>query len=281
MVVALSTLYVVVAQTTARLTTPGPAGTTFDAAIVAVGGTLVFVLPVLWVGARAVDGLSGPTGHLGANGYAAVLCLVVFWTRLVPAGRGGGTVGSPLPVSNATTAVVLTAGLAVGGAVSLWLAWSDDSTATRQEEPRRSATRTADRPGSPDPDGDGRSTPPDLERRTALRMAGGVGVTVLGGVVVGRDLAVDYSCCIPLVQFDFAYDGGTTTVTHVGGDTITAENTRRLLVVVGDEETGWPLPASAADFVTVDVAPGDTVEVIWVSPGGEQTQVLADFAVPR
>lgn len=282
--VALSVLYVVVAQTAARLTAPGAVGTTLDVALVTVAGTLVVVFPVLWVGARTLDGLSGTAGHLGANGYAALLCVVVFWARIVPVGRGGKTIESPLPGPDTAVTVLLTVGLLVGVAASLWRAWTDET-----DEEDRSATRTADRPrpsgggsvGRSTADADEESPPARPGRRTLLGVSGGVVVALVGGVAVGRDLAVDYGCCVPLVQFDYVYEGDTVTVTHAGGDTVDADNTGRLQVLVEEAVAAtWPLPVSAGDEVSVSVAPGEVVEVVWYAPTGEQRQVLSDFTVP-
>ncbi len=93
----------------------------------------------------------------------------------------------------------------------------------------------------------------------------------------------------PQAQFDFEADGGDVTVTHTGGDRFTTENTgasttacssNGLGVVASSASDCLTTPVSASDDVTLTGVGGETVEVIWESTGGGDSQVLADFDVP-
>jgi len=88
----------------------------------------------------------------------------------------------------------------------------------------------------------------------------------------------------PQAGFDFEYNdrNGTVVVTHAGGDTFTAENTGELYVAVdGERRRAWSPPVSAGDSVATTLTPGREVSVIWVAPGGGESQVIGTFASPE
>lgn len=116
----------------------------------------------------------------------------------------------------------------------------------------------------------------------------------------------------PETRFEFEYDtnANAVTITHDGGETISSENTGRLLVVVDsgaetDEQTWAEQGAGVADLdasdltlgdqITVDdetgsatgdrtlsltLERGDTVTVVWESPSGDRTTELDSDTVP-
>jgi len=112
-------------------------------------------------------------------------------------------------------------------------------------------------------------------------LAAVIGTFVLG---IGQDPTNP-----PQAQFDFDADGGDVTVSHTGGDGFTAENTGAstaacsspgLGVVASSDSDCLSTPVSAGDEVTLTGVGGETVEVIWESTGGGDSQIVADFDVP-
>lgn len=89
---------------------------------------------------------------------------------------------------------------------------------------------------------------------------------------------------IPTASFQFEYDegGSTVTITHQGGDTFDGDNTGALRYGIRDGELGeWSLPAAAGDSVTVEgLESGDTVTVVWESPGGDRSTTVAESRAP-
>lgn len=87
---------------------------------------------------------------------------------------------------------------------------------------------------------------------------------------------------VPAVAFGFGYDGETITVTHEGGDTVEGRN---LTVRLGGEPTGAQFEGSvsAGDRITVDASgygSGDALRIVWQSPDGDASAVLAEYTLP-
>jgi hypothetical protein len=109
-------------------------------------------------------------------------------------------------------------------------------------------------------------------------------LAVVGTYVLGFGQSQSQSQApVPSAVFDFEYDDtGETTVTHAGGDTFTAQNTRSLVVRTGGESlTSFPLPVRAGDSVTVTVDGGQTLRLVWTSPDGSRTATVGSFETPR
>jgi hypothetical protein len=138
----------------------------------------------------------------------------------------------------------------------------------------------------------------------------------LSALVVGP--AAEYRTATPTVEIEGSYDAstGTVTVTHAGGDDLTARSTTRLALVATDadrnattrltwaDESGG-LPLSEGDSITVDdprvdsdsdgnyldgdrsvgfvFDSGDTVSVVWtgrlIGTPGEQTTTFGTVTV--
>lgn len=133
---------------------------------------------------------------------------------------------------------------------------------------------------------------------------------LVGGFVFG--LSNNLGESTPNAQIDFNYDSsagdvGELTVRHAGGQSITGENTGALFttgsitsgnVSDGNGDSVWNpdrlTPSSAPDRATVDssisagtiiidgapIASGETLQLQWESPNGDQTATLGTFAAP-
>jgi flagellin-like protein len=83
--------------------------------------------------------------------------------------------------------------------------------------------------------------------------------------------------------FDFEPNGDyTVTATHNGGDTFTSTNTGELRLVSSDDrESTFTPPTSASDSQEItDVGAGEDVRVIWESPDGSQSSIVAQTTTP-
>jgi len=87
---------------------------------------------------------------------------------------------------------------------------------------------------------------------------------------------------MPKVRFDWDYDAssGTVTAVHAGGDLIDGDNLRAmcgpssLSVPSGEIQAGNPV------VETSECDPGDTVRLVWESPSGDTTRVIAQYTIP-
>lgn len=283
------------AQQTRRLSAAPFFSVSVDSLVTTVALTLCLVLPLLWVGVRTLSGGGSTRGQVGAYLYALGAYLVAW-----PLGGsfGGllfsfvvGTGGAPTHVEWSVgvlhpflvTSVLLVGGLLVGIPASRRLARLDAATRERHPSARTSGSGVSGGVGDTGPTDDDTSSPPMPERRALLGVTGAVGVSLLGGVGVGRELSVEYdSASYPQVAFDFEYDSnaGEVTVTHAGGDSVTQDHPGRLAVTVnGASERRWSRPVVAGDTTTVGAAPGDTVRVVW--EWGTESLVIGAYDVPR
>ncbi|MCL9818417.1 type IV pilin [Natronocalculus amylovorans] len=119
-----------------------------------------------------------------------------------------------------------------------------------------------------------------------------IAITVILAAVVGTfvlgfgDSAAETT---PSASFDMSYsensteEGYNVTVAHASGQTFTDSNTGELRVVASDGPTdSFELPVSATESVTLeDVAPGETVRLVWESPSGDRTSTFESITVPE
>lgn len=84
----------------------------------------------------------------------------------------------------------------------------------------------------------------------------------------------------PQASFDYDYNGSTSlTITHEGGDTLTAA---QVTVLVGGADAGatWSsTPIATGSSTTVAVAAGDEIRIRWESDSGK-TVTLSTYTVP-
>lgn len=152
--------------------------------------------------------------------------------------------------------------------------------------------------------------------RVAVWALAVLAVVALAALVVGP--AAEYRTAAPSVGIEGSYDAstGTVTVTHAGGDELTARSTGRLALVATDTDRSattrltWAtesdgLPVSEGDLITVDdprvdsnddgnyldgdtsvgfmFDSGDTVAVVWtgrlIGAPDEQTATLGTVTV--
>ena len=134
-------------------------------------------------------------------------------------------------------------------------------------------------------------------------------ILVGGSSVMFLQLADD-PAPVPQTRFQFSYDGDAVTVTHGGGDTVTATNTGELVVVIdganGQQRVTWAGTdggvvdvtageLSAGDSLVIDgttgadtgdrtvsftLQQGDVLRLIWTAPSGGSTAELARETVP-
>lgn len=75
------------------------------------------------------------------------------------------------------------------------------------------------------------------------------------------------------MSFQFDVSDGTATIVHAGGDSFSAGE---MLVIAGDPEQSWASLSGAdgtvaeGDLVSLDVASGETVELVCVGGGGRE-----------
>lgn len=273
---ALLSLHGVTAVTTRRVLATSRLHTSLWAGVLWLLLFLAVVTPLLVVAVRTLDGRSRRAGIAGAYLYGLVV-VVVYVARQVLVG-----IGQPSPphvlLHAAPTRPVLTLALAflLGYPAGL-VATARVTDPSRRDRPDTSVTRSSRTTATPG-DSEGRS------RRTTLATVGGVAVALGGGAVVGRDLPVSRPPPpVPQVQFEFTPGSAarSVTVTHAGGDTFTAASTRSVQVRTDATRRTWSLPVSAGDSLTLEAAPGQTVEVVWTAPDGDDTLLLASYDVPR
>jgi flagellin-like protein len=137
-----------------------------------------------------------------------------------------------------------------------------------------------------------------------------VAVTVVLGAVIGAFVfGIGDKLGEPApnaqINFDYDADGDSLDIVHDGGDSITPDNTGSLAVsgsdiaISGSDLTWAPSGSTASnndngyvldsgvsltsgdDIVTVaSVDSGDTVDLQWVSNGGDQSTTLGEFEAP-
>ncbi|PSQ20082.1 hypothetical protein BRD00_00225 [Halobacteriales archaeon QS_8_69_26] len=117
---------------------------------------------------------------------------------------------------------------------------------------------------------DGTPTPTDEEPttrngETTTTRNGGTTTTTDGGTTT--DDGTTEATSPPDAEIQFVYDADEETLMMVnsGVEAFTEENTDRLVIRVdGEERTTWELPVEPSDQNSVEVAPGSTVEVVWI-----------------
>lgn len=112
---------------------------------------------------------------------------------------------------------------------------------------------------------------------------------ILGAVVSAYALGTisDVGSPAPQTSFDFNpdYTTGDIVVTKRGGDTVTGDQLKfsgaALEKTTYGNITEWTgRGVQAGDSTTVDVVPSETLELIWRSPDGGRTAVIAEYDVP-
>jgi len=107
-----------------------------------------------------------------------------------------------------------------------------------------------------------------------------VAITVILAAVIATfvlGLGEQISDTAPSATFTYDYDdsgANTLTITHSGGQTLQAGT----ITIGGDVSDTWDTEISAGDSKSVTgVNQGDTVQVIWNSPDGDQTAILSEW----
>jgi flagellin-like protein len=142
---------------------------------------------------------------------------------------------------------------------------------------------------------------PDGEERAVSPVIGVilmVAITVILAAVIGTfvlGLGDQVQETAPNTQFSFDYDqsggaespsfgdDGDLQMTHDGGDSIEASNLRvtdGTTSFDGDNADLWSGTVSAGDSATASMANGDTIRIVWVADGGDQTSTVARFSGP-
>jgi len=113
---------------------------------------------------------------------------------------------------------------------------------------------------------------------------------VLGAVVSAYALGTvtDIGSPAPQASFDFSpdYETGDIVVTKSGGDTLNGDQLKfsgaALEKTTYGNITEWAgKGVKSGDSATVDVVPGETLELIWQSPESGKTARLAEYDVPN
>jgi hypothetical protein len=127
----------------------------------------------------------------------------------------------------------------------------------------------------------------DTNTLVLIAVVGVVGLLVLGVIavvgfaVVGTfvmETGMESGVSGPQASFSVGESGGEVTISHDGGDAVTAE---KLLVKVGDETKSWAERGSSGmitegDTLTVSAESGTTVELIY---DGEERVTLVVYTV--
>ena len=109
---------------------------------------------------------------------------------------------------------------------------------------------------------------------------------VIGAFVLNLGNELQQSPPSASFSFDFTEDGGNYNVaaTHNGGSTFTETNTGELRMTTtsdGVANVAFGLPVSSGDSQTIEtVEPGEDVRVVWESPDGSTTAIIASTTTP-